>query len=236
MALYSEHDKDLTQVSFDTKHFWQQFEKHLSDSANFHIFVEKIKRLLPKTIVLTWTQKINSILTADDNYVELILSPNFSHKEITLIQKIMDTQPKILRKVIPVFAFQVADKTPRTPKIYATYCEFYSPLLDKKIDGLTFYSNLKLEKLIKYIDEAVLLYLTFNIKTKSAMGEKEQPQTQPQTQTFYYEPYHAIQVVTKPLICCNICGRLSLRCPKPIKKYCTDRCRQLSKEVKNEVN
>lgn len=217
------HGDTKSSVTFDCKKFWQSVENYLSSNKNFGEFISKVQNDLPPDIRLTYDTKINGLLEAE-NYAELIFSPQYSHKNIAFVYDLIDQQPKILRKILPAFAFEQAKKTPRTPKVYATYGQMQSPYFGRQIDSLIFYTNLPLSRLIDRVDEAVLLLLTFQVEPKSKMNKD----------TFYYEPYDTIKVITRPLICCHVCQRISLRLPpkekikwqKNKKYYCTKQCRQ----------
>ena len=211
---------------FDCKKFWQDVENYLSSTKNFAEFIEKTRASLPKDITLLFDTKINGLLFAE-NYVELIFSPQYSHKNIAFVYELINRQPKILRKIMPAFAFEQAKKTPRTPKIYATYGQMQSPYFEKQIDALILYTNLPLSRLIERVNEEILLLLTFQVEPKSKMNKK----------ITYYEPYDAIKVISRPLVCCQICQRISLRLPpkekskwqKSKKYYCTYQCEQKAK-------
>ena len=109
---------------------------------------------MPKDITLLFDTKINGLLFAE-NYVELIFSPQYSHKNIAFVYELINRQPKILRKIMPAFAFEQAKKTPRTPKIYATYGQMQSPYFEKQIDALILYTNLPLSRLIERVNEEI---------------------------------------------------------------------------------
>lgn len=214
--------------------FWESVEKLLMSCRIFSDFMESIRKLLPDYIDVTFSQKINSVIQTDSNYVELIFSPQYSHKNINFVFDLINTQPEILRQVIPAFAFRRVKRIPSTPGIYATYAQMESPYFKKLVDSLIFFTNFSTKKLIKFVDEAVLLLLTFQIQRKSQMKKDEN----------YFEPLDTIKVITKHLICCNICGRLSLRLPlkekekwlrtlniqsqKQKKYHCTRQCEYLA--------
>jgi hypothetical protein len=64
--------------------FWQHVENLLMSCEKFSDFMESIRKLLPDYIGVTFSQKINSVIQTDSNYVELIFSPQYSHKNIRL--------------------------------------------------------------------------------------------------------------------------------------------------------
>lgn len=217
----------------DCKKFWQQAEYLFFNAKEFPKFIADCQAMLPQKILLTYDTKINSILTTDQNYIELIFSPLCSHEFVELVYEIIESQPIILRQIIPAFAFSQAKKTPRSPKIFAEFCHMQSPFFQKKIDAIKLYSNLKLEELVDYIDEVVLLFLVYQILPKKDMTSTKS-NLPIDASTSYFEPTDAIKVLTKPLVCCNICGRLSLRVPKSHMKnkskkyYCTKTCKDLA--------